>query len=170
MSNCVTTGSHLENWSVLLVCFSACEHCLLQLMLESNYFVIQLISSSAINVHVVTMVTDSPHGVEVIIWGNVVLIITGQAELVAITLMDKVPKFFGTQGLLTSQSENNPTCVNFYINSSGRHRTGRSALLTLSSSAFCHSLNIIMQVLSLAPNEVKKCCKKHAVITSESGV
>lgn len=42
----------------------------------------------------------SPHGVEVIIRGNVVLVITCQAQLVAIALMDKVPQLFGAQGLM----------------------------------------------------------------------
>lgn len=41
----------------------------------------------------------SPHGVEVVIRGNVVLVITGQAELIAVALMDKVPQLFGAQRL-----------------------------------------------------------------------
>lgn len=52
---------------------------------------------------------DSPHGVEVVIRGNIVLVVTRQAELVAIALMNKVPQFFGAQGLReasTNQSKN----------------------------------------------------------------
>lgn len=46
------------------------------------------------------MVPDvSPHGVEVIVWRYIVLIITGETQLIAITLMDKVPQLFGTEGL-----------------------------------------------------------------------
>lgn len=42
---------------------------------------------------------NSPHGVEVLIRRDVVLIITGQAEFITVTLMDKVPQLFWTQWL-----------------------------------------------------------------------
>jgi hypothetical protein len=41
----------------------------------------------------------SPHCVEVIVRGHIVLIITGQAQLIPIALVDKVPELLGTQGL-----------------------------------------------------------------------
>ena len=44
-------------------------------------------------------VLNSPHGVEVIVRGDVVLVIAGEAQLTTVTLVDKVPEFFGTQGL-----------------------------------------------------------------------
>lgn len=49
--------------------------------------------------------TDSPHGVEVIVRGNVVLVIAGETELVAVALMDKVPQLFGAKWLWTNHSE-----------------------------------------------------------------
>ena len=36
-------------------------------------------------------VLNSPHGVEVVVRGDVVLVIAGEAQLTAITLVDKVP-------------------------------------------------------------------------------
>lgn len=41
----------------------------------------------------------SPHRVEVIIRGHIVLIITGQPQLIPITLVDEVPELLGAQGL-----------------------------------------------------------------------
>lgn len=41
-------------------------------------------------------VLNSPHGVEVLIRRDVVLIITRQAKFVTVTLMDKVPQLFWT--------------------------------------------------------------------------
>lgn len=49
--------------------------------------------------------TDSPHGVEVIVGGNVVLVVAGETELVAVALMDKVPQLFGAKRLWTNHSE-----------------------------------------------------------------
>lgn len=85
---------------------------------------------------------DSPHGVEVVIRGNVVLIVAGQAELVAVALMDKVPQLFGAQWLSTNQNGKNLYTLSYQQQQTTR--TSRSGVLTLSSRAFCHSLNIIM--------------------------
>lgn len=50
---------------------------------------------------------DSPHGVEVVVRRNVVLVIAGQTQLVAVALMDKVPQFFWAQRLWTEGSGQN---------------------------------------------------------------
>lgn len=50
---------------------------------------------------------DSPHGVKVIIWGHVILIITRQAQLVPVALMYKVPQLFGAQRLLGKEKGKN---------------------------------------------------------------
>jgi len=42
---------------------------------------------------------DSPHGVEVVVGGYIVFVVAGQAQLVAVALVDKMPQFFGTEGL-----------------------------------------------------------------------
>lgn len=68
----------------------------------STHFVIWVIRKMFALVAIATdtaVQPDSPHGVEVVIWGNVVLIVAGEAEFVAIALMNKVPQFFGAQGL-----------------------------------------------------------------------
>lgn len=49
--------------------------------------------------------TDSPHGVEVVVGGNVVLVVAGETELVAVALMDKVPQLFGAKRLWTNHSQ-----------------------------------------------------------------
>lgn len=41
----------------------------------------------------------SPHCVEVVIRGYVVLIVTGQPQLVPVALVNEVPELLGTQGL-----------------------------------------------------------------------
>lgn len=51
--------------------------------------------SCVLRVHYVRL----PHSVKVIVGGDIVLIVTGQPELVTIALMDKVPQFLRTQGL-----------------------------------------------------------------------
>lgn len=41
----------------------------------------------------------SPHSVEVVIGGHVVLVVTGKAQFIPIALVNKVPELLGTQGL-----------------------------------------------------------------------
>lgn len=41
----------------------------------------------------------SPHRVDVVIRGHVVLVVTGQAQLIPIALVNKVPELLGAQGL-----------------------------------------------------------------------
>lgn len=41
----------------------------------------------------------SPHRVEVIIRGYVVLVVTGQAQFIPVALVNKVPELLGAQGL-----------------------------------------------------------------------
>lgn len=41
----------------------------------------------------------SPHSVEVIIRGHVVLIVTGKAQFIPVALVNEVPELLGTQGL-----------------------------------------------------------------------
>lgn len=40
-----------------------------------------------------------PHGVEVVVGGDVVLVVAGEAELVAVALVDKVPELLGAERL-----------------------------------------------------------------------
>lgn len=47
----------------------------------------------------------SPHGVEIIIRGDVVFIITGESQLIAIALMYKVPEFFRAEWLQTDRTK-----------------------------------------------------------------
>lgn len=51
------------------------------------------------------MCLNSPHGVKVLIRRNVVFILTGQAEFITVTLMDKVPQLFWTQRLREEESK-----------------------------------------------------------------
>lgn len=41
----------------------------------------------------------SPHRVEVVIGGHIVLIVTGQAQLIPVALVNEVPELLGAQGL-----------------------------------------------------------------------
>lgn len=102
---------------------------------------------------------NSPHGIEVIIRRYVILIITGQTQFIPITLMDKVPQLLGTQWLDKNKTNSGWTwppniCFQPII------ECNAMSCPTLFSRAFCQSLNIIMYVRSLAPNEVKKCWRR----------
>lgn len=51
----------------------------------------------------------SPHCVEVVIRGHVVLVITGQAQFVPIALVNKVPELLGTQRLQGRKGTTEPS-------------------------------------------------------------
>lgn len=53
----------------------------------------------------------SPHRIKVVIRGHVVLVITGQAQLVSIALVNEVPELLGAQGLWRKHRDPHPSCL-----------------------------------------------------------